>query len=348
MILIGLTYGLLPHGDHSMGWTGPWVLFELGAGVALLVAFAIVERRTADPMFNLDLFQIRAFTAGNAAGWLSSIGRGGLQFMLIIWLQGIWLPLHGYSFERTPLWAGIYMLPLTFGFLVAGPVSGWLSDRYGARPFATGGMLTAAASFALLMLLPANFAFPLFAALLLLNGLGMGLFAAPNTTAIMNSVPARQRGAASGMRATFQNTGMVLSIGVFFSLMIVGLSSSLPPTMDAGLRANGVSPAAAQQIAHLPPVGSLFAAFLGYNPVEKLLDSQAAAGVSDAQWHTLTGKTFFPHLIAGPFMHGLRIALTASLLMCLIAAWASWMQGTRYVHAEIEQLEPVPEVMIEA
>jgi MFS family permease len=260
------------------------------------------------------------------------MGRGGLQFMLIIWLQGIWLPLHGYSFERTPLWAGIYMLPLTAGFLVAGPVSGWLSDRYGARPFATGGMIVAGASFGLLMLLPANFKFPVFALLLLLNGVGTGLFAAPNTTGIMNSVPAHQRGAASGMRATFMNTGMVLSIGVFFSLMILGLSSSLPSSMSNGLRANGVAPATAVHIAHLPPVGSLFAAFLGYNPMQKLLGSQAAAGVNNTQWKTLTGKTFFPHLIADPFMQGLRIALTASLIMCLIAAWASWKRGTKYVH----------------
>jgi MFS family permease len=332
MILIGLTYGLLPHGTHNMGWTGPWVLFELIGGLLLLAAFCAIERRVREPMFRLDLFRIRAFTAGNMAGLLSSIGRGGLQFMLIIWLQGIWLPLHGYSFERTPLWAGIYMLPLTAGFLVAGPVSGWLSDRYGARPFATGGMLVAAASFALLMLLPANFGFPAFAVLLLLNGIGMGLFAAPNTTGIMNSVPARQRGVASGMRATFQNTGMVLSIGVFFSLMIVGLSASLPHTLSTGLEANGVPAATAAKIGHLPPVGSLFAAFLGYNPMRTLLGSQAAAGVSNSQWATLTGKTFFPHLIADPFMKGLRIAFTASLVMCLIAAWASWMRGGKYVH----------------
>src|SRR4051812_21549853 len=230
------------------------------------------------------------------AGLLSSIGRGGLQFMLIIWLQGIWLPLHGYSFERTPLWAGIYMLPLTGGFLLARPLSGWLSDPHRAPPLATGGMLVAALSFGLLMLLPANFGFPIFAVLLLMNGVGMGLFAAPNTTGVMNSVPARQRGAASGMRATFQNTGMVLSIGVFFSLMILGLSSTLPSSMSTGLRENGVAPATAERISHLPPVGSLFAAFLGYNPMEKLLGSQEAAGVNDVQWKTLTGKTFFPHL----------------------------------------------------
>ena len=224
-----------------MGWTGPWVLFEIIGGAALLVVFGFIERHVKDPMFDLDLFRIRAFTMGNLASFLSSIGRGGLQFILIIWLQGIWLPLHGYSFDRTPLWAGIYMLPLTGGFLIAGPLAGWLSDHYGARPFTTGGMLVAAASFGLLMTLPANFGFPAFGALLLMNGIGMGLFAAPNMAGIMNSSPPDKRGAASGMRATFQNSGMVLSVGVFFSLMIVGLASTLPHSMAVALQANGVS-----------------------------------------------------------------------------------------------------------
>jgi len=331
MILIGLTYGLLPHAGHAMGWDGPWVLFEIVGGVALLFLFAWIETRVEDPMFQLDLFRIRAFSMGNIAGLLSAIGRGGMQFVLIIWLQGIWLPLHGYSFERTPLWAGIYMLPLTGGFLIAGPLAGWLSDRYGARPFATGGMLIAAASFGLLTFLPADFSFPIFAALLLMNGIGMGLFAAPNMTGIMNSVPPENRGAASGMRATFQNCGMVLSVGVFFSLLIVGLSATLPHAMATALHANGVAPAKAQQIASLPTVGSIFAAFLGYNPMQKLLGSASQAGVSRAQFHQITSKTFFPHLIANPFMHGLQIAFLASMIMCLIAAAASWMRGGRYV-----------------
>jgi MFS family permease len=315
-----------------MGWTGPWVLFELLGGVVMLLIFGYIETKVPDPMFRLDLFKIRAFWTGNVASLLSSIGRGGLQFMLIIWLQGIWLPLHGYSFERTPLWAGIYMLPLTAGFLVAGPLSGYLSDKYGARPFATGGMIVAAASFGLLSFLPANFSFPIFGFLLLLNGIGMGLFAAPNTTGIMNSLPASQRGAGSGMRATFMNSGMVLSIGLFFTLMVLGLAASLPHTMSAGLQANGVPAATATQVAKLPPVGSLFSAFLGYNPMQKLLGSAAAAHVSTAQFATITGKRFFPNLISGPFMKGLRITLWASFAMMLIAAWASWMRGAKYVH----------------
>jgi EmrB/QacA subfamily drug resistance transporter len=328
-ILVGITYGLQPSGGHSMGWTSPWVLSELIGGVALLVTFAVVETRTTDPMFDVSLFRVRAFTAGNVASLLSSIGRGGLQFMLIIWLQGIWLPLHGYNFEETPLWAGIYMLPMTAGFLIAGPTSGWLSDRYGARPFATGGMITAAASFGLLMLLPADFAFPSFALLLLLNGLGMGLFAAPNTTGIMNSVPPRRRGVASGMRATFQNTGMVLSIGVFFSLMIVGLAATLPSTMRDGLEAHGVPPATAERIAEEPPVGTLFAAFLGYNPMETSIPPATLEAMNPSDRATVTGKTFFPQLIADPFTDGLRIAFTSSLIMCLIAAAASWLRGGR-------------------
>src|SRR6059058_3798714 len=238
-VLVGITYGIQPYGGHTMGWTSPLVLGLIGGGLAVLAVFCVIETRVAEPMFRLALFKIRPFTAGNLASLLSGLGRGGLMFTLIIWLQGIYLPIHGYGFSQTPLWAGIAMLPLTIGFLVAGPVSGWLSDRFGARPFATGGMVVAAASFALLMALPADFGYASFALLLLTNGIGMGLFAAPNTTGIMNSVPAGQRGAASGMRATFQNTGMVLSIGLFFSLMIVGLSASLPNTMRTNLVAQG-------------------------------------------------------------------------------------------------------------
>jgi MFS family permease len=336
MILVGITYGIQPYGHHTMGWTSPWVLFELIGGVALLLAFCLLETKVEDPMFHLDLFRVRAFSMGNLASLLGSIGRGGLQFMLIIWLQGIWLPLHGYSFESTPLWAGIYMLPITVGFLLAGPVSGWLSDRYGARPFATGGMALAAVSFGLLMTLPANFGYPGFAALLLTNGIGFGLFAAPNTTGIMNSVPARQRGAASGMRATFMNCGMVLSIGVFFSLMIVGLANVMPHTMYNGLVANGVPPQTAHAVASLPPVGSLFAAFLGYNPMQKLLGPRVLGALPASNAAHVTGKAFFPQLISGPFIHGLRIAFTASLLMCLVAAAASWLRGGKYVHVEDE------------
>jgi MFS family permease len=317
-----------------MGWGSPVVLAELLGGLALLAAFVVIEMRVEEPMFNLSLFRIRAFLAGNVANFLISIGRGGLQFMLIIWLQGIWLPLHGYNFVDTPLWAGIYMLPLTLGFLVAGPISGWLSDRYGARLFGTLGAAVSALSFGLLILLPADFAFPVFGALLLLNGIGVGLFTAPNTTAIMNSVAPTERGAASGMRATFQNSAQVLSIGLFFSLMVVGLASTLPATMSAGLHANGVPLATASKLAHLPPVGLLFAAFLGYNPIQKLLGPHVLAGLTHQQTQTLTGRSFFPHLISGPFIDAMAIVFVAAMVMCMIAAVASWSRGPARIHSD--------------
>jgi MFS family permease len=301
--------------------------------VALLVAFRMIETRVAEPMFQLALFRNRAFATGNLAALLMAIARGGLQFMLIIWLQGIWLPLHGFSYEQTPLWAGIYMLPLTVGFLVAGPVSGYLSDRFGARLFSTAGLLLVAASFIGLLVLPVVFPYPLFALLLLISGIGQGMFSAPNTSAIMSSVPVDQRGVASGMRSTFQNSGTSLSIGVFFSLMIAGLAVTLPQTLSGGLQSHGVSASVATGVAQLPPVSTLFAAFLGSNPVAHLLGpSDALARLSPADVHALTGQHFFPQLISGPFHHGLVIVFSVATAMALIAAIASALRGGRYFH----------------
>jgi MFS family permease len=332
-VLVGITYALQPYGSSAMGWGNPLVIGLLAGGIAMLAGFVAVELRSPQPMFDPRLFRIRAFAAGNVASLLSSIGRGGLMFMLIIWLQGIWLPLHGYSFEDTPLWAGIYMLPLTAGFLAAGPASGFLSDRFGARPFATGGMLMAALTFGLLMLLPVNFGYGWFALLLLCNGLAMGLFAAPNTAGIMNAVPANRRGVASGMRSTFQNAGMTLSIGLFFSIMVAGLSGSLASSLSHGLTAAGLSPGAAAQVAGLPPVSVLFAAFLGYNPMQTLL-GPALHALSPAKQAVITGHAFFPGLISGPFHHGLSVVFTFALFVCLVAAAASWLRGGSAPRAE--------------
>ncbi len=326
-VLVGITYALQPYGGSSMGWLSPLVLVLLVGGAATLVAFVVVETKADEPMFDMRLFRIRAFAAGNIAGLLASIGRGGLMFMLIIWLQGIWLPLHGYNFVDTPLWAGIYMLPLTVGFLIAGPASGYLSDRFGARPFATGGMIAAAVTFGLLMLLPVNFSYLWFALLLMANGLSMGLFAAPNTAGIMNAVPPNRRGVASGMRSTFQNAGMTLSIGLFFSIMVIGLSTSMPTALTHGLTAQGVPSSAAAKIADLPPVSVLFAAFLGYNPMKSLL-GPALSTLSPAHQAVLTGHTFFSNLIAAPFDSGLKIVFTFALIMCVVAAGASWLRGS--------------------
>ncbi len=333
-VLAAITYGIQPYGGHTMGWTNPWVAGGLVGGVVLLVVFCVVETRVAEPMFAMGLFKIRAFWAGNLAGLLASISRGGLQFMLIIWLQGIWLPLHGYDFADTPLWAGIYLLPLTIAFLIVGPLCGSLSDRFGARTFATGGLLLTAASFVGFMLLPVDFNYWAFAALLVLNGIGSGMFSAPNTTAIMNSVPAAQRGAASGMRATFFNSGTSLSIGVFFSLMIAGLAANLPATLYSGLTAHGIAGDVATGVANQPPVGSLFAAFLGENPIQHLVGTDALRSVSAANRATLTGHQFFPDLISGPFHDGLVIVFGMATVMSIIGAVASLARGTRYVHVD--------------
>jgi MFS family permease len=335
MVLVGVTSGLQPYGGSAMGWGNPFVIGLVGGGLLILGLFVYWEMRTTDPMFHLDLFRIRAFTLGNIAGLLGSVARGGLQFMLIIWLQGIWLPLHGYDYTQTPLWAGIYLLPLTIGFLLAGPISGMLSDRYGARPFATGGMVLSALSFALLLLLRADFAYPVFALIIFLNGVGSGLFAAPNTAAIMNSVPARDRGVASGIRVTFMNVGMPLSIGLFFTLMIVGLNSTVPPALYGGLTANGVPAPIAHHLAGLPPISYLFASFLGYNPLQTLL-GPVLGQVSAAAAARLTGSTFFPSLISTPFQHGLVLVLSFSIAASLVAAVASALRGGRFVHEDAD------------
>ncbi len=327
-ILVGITYGLLPYGGHPMGWTNPWVLTAMFGGLATLVVFGFVETRVAEPLFRLSLFRIRAFVAGNIANLMMALGRGGMQFMLIIWLQGIWLPLHGYSFSRTPLWAGIYLVPLTVGFLVSAPLSGVLSDRFGAKAFTTGGALLSALSFLLLVFLPVNFPYLGFALIIALNGFGGGLFASPNRAEMMNSVPADQRGVAGGMIATFQNTAFVLSIGIFFSLMVAGLSSKLPSAMSSGLIAQGVPTAAAHQISHLPPIGVLFAAFLGYNPMQQLL-GPLLAHLPAGHAAYVTGRQFFPQLINHPFHDGLGVAFGFAIAANVIAAIASLLTGPR-------------------
>jgi MFS family permease len=327
-VMVGITYGIQPYGHDSMGWTSPVVLGEIIGGVVLLIVFAVIETHIADPMFRLGLFKIREFAAGNVAGLLVSIARGGIQFMLIIWLQGIWLPLHGYSYSQTPLWAGIFLLPMTAGFLVSGPTSGILSDKFGSRGIATSGMAVFAASFVALMLMPVNFPYWLFALLVALNGIGSGMFASPNTSSIMGSVPAEERGAASGMRSTFQNSGTALSIGVVFTLMIAGLSSSLPRTLFDGLTKLGVPSGVAHQVSSLPPVSSLFASVLGVNPIQHLLaPTGVLSHLSASSRAALTGRSFFPSLLQGPFHSGLIVVFSVSAGLSVLAGLASLLRG---------------------
>src|ERR1700733_1570437 len=342
LLMVAVTYGIRPYGGAPTGWGSPRVLVLLAASVTSLVAFATIELRVAEPMFRLALFKIRAFTFGSLSTFLAAIARGGLMFMLIIWLQGIWLPEHGYSFTETPLWAGIYMLPLTLGLLIVGPLSGLLSDRFGARPFATGGMLGAALSFALLMLLPTDFDYWVFALILFLNGASMGLFASPNRAAVMNSLPAADRGAGGGMNQTFQNSAQVLSIGIFFTLLIVGLASSLPAAMSSGLHAHGISAGVAHRVGQTPPISILFAAFLGYNPIQHLAGVHALQALPGHAHALLTGAGFFPHLISVPFRDGLHTAFAFAIVACLVAAAASFLRGGQYHHADEPAQEAEP------
>ena len=332
LVLVGFTYAIQPYGGASMGWGSPWVLGEIAGGLVLLGIFIVVERRVPDPMFRLELFRIRMFAAGNIAGFLSSLARGGLQLILIVWLQGIWLPLHGYTFEDTPLWAAVYMLPMTAGFLLAGPLSGMLSDRYGARYFSTGGMLITAAAFLGFLMLPADFEYAPFALLLLMLGIGMGAFASPNTASIMNAVPPEHRGASSGMRATFQNVASSLSLTLIFTLVVAGLSASLPGALFGRLTAAGIPSSVATQISGIPPVGALFSAFLGYNPMASLIPPSVLAGLPAAARATVLSNSFFPQLLAGPFHDGLQIAFSVCIVLSLGAAAASWLRGRRYIH----------------
>jgi MFS family permease len=343
-ILTGIVYSLLPYGGHPTGWTNPWVLTGIFGGIAVLVLFGWVETKVAQPMFRLSLFKIKAFTAGNIAAMLGALGRGGLQFMLIIWLQGIWLPQHGYSFSRTPLWAGIYMIPLTIGFLLLGPISGALSDRYGARILATGGLLLSGAAFLLLELLPINFSYIWFAALIFMFAVGMGMFFAPNQAAVMNSLPPDQRGAGAGMLNTFQNSASVLSMGLFFTVVTLGLAARLPSALYKGLTQAGVAPGPAHLVANEPPIGSLFSAFLGYNPIQELLGPTGALKTLPAhQVAYITGRSFFPQLIEQPFAHGMHLAFTFAAIATAIAIVASAIRPKLYMHAN----EPLAQALAE-
>ena len=340
LLMVAVTYGIRPYGSHATGWASPRVIGLLVAGVVCLAAFLIIEHRVKDPMFRLPLFRIRAFSFGTASTFLSAVARGGLMFMLIIWLQGIWLPQHGYAFADTPLWAGIYILPLTVGMLFAGPISGYLSDRFGARPFASGGMVGAAISFALLDLLPIDFPYPLFALILAFNGISMGMFASPNRAGVMNSLPRRDRGAGGGMNQTFQNSAQVASVGIFFTLMIAGLTATLPTAVASGLRAHGVAAAVAAHVARLPAISVLFAAFLGYNPVQHLLGAHVVAHLSAHDQALVMGRSFFPHLISAPFKNGLHETFLFAIVACLLAAAASLLRGGRYHFADEPSAQP--------
>jgi EmrB/QacA subfamily drug resistance transporter len=329
LILVGITYGLTPYGSSPMGWGNPWVMAALFSGAALLFAFPFIERRVVDPMFNISLFKNRQFATANIATFLSSISRGGVMVMLVVLLQGIWLPLHGYSYDSTPFWAGIFMLPMSIGIALTGPLSGWLSDKHGARVLATVGMIITGAAFLVFTLLPANFEYFPFAIILLVLGIGNGIFMSPNMASVMNSCPPEHRGAASGMRATLQNCGQTISQAIFFAIIIISLNATLPVALSASVASTGAPPQIAAAFSHTPASGALFGAFLGYNPIRTLLQGMGplVAGLPQNTVDTLTSQTFFPNAIAAPFMTALTIAFIFAAILCFLAAVFSGLRG---------------------
>ena len=337
LLLVGITYGLVPYGSSPMGWGSPWVIAALASGSALLIAFPFIERKVPDPLFRLDLFKIRMFSMGNFAGFLGAMARGGVMIMLIVLLQGIWLPLHGFRYEDTPFWAGIFMIPMSLGIALTGPISGWLSDKHGARTLATAGMVITGAAFLAFALLPVNFDYLPFAVVLFVMGIGNGIFFSPNMASIMNSVPPEHRGAASGMRATLQNCGQTISQGIFFAIIIISLSVTLPGALSSAVTIAGAPAQVGQVFASTPASGALFGAFLGYNPVGTILLGLPHALVSSIPATTytyITGTVFFPTAISSPFMGALREAFYMGALMCFVAAVCSALRGKKYVDGE--------------
>jgi len=336
LLLVGVTYGLLPYGSNPMGWTNPWVITSMALGLISMILFLIVENRVESPMFRLDLFKNKSFAYANVAGLLGALGRGGMMFMLILLLQGIWLPLHGYSYSSTPFWAGIYMLPLTAGIIIMGPISGVLSDKYGPRWIATGGMIIVTIAFLVLAALPYNFTFIEFALALFLMGIGGGMFGSPNSASIMNSVPPEDRGVASGMMYTIMNTSFTASMAIFFTIVIIGITQRFPEAMTTSLANIGASQLA-PILSNLPPTAALFSAFLGSNPVNAVLSALPAplvAMIPHSTFNTLTGTTWFPDTLANAFLPSLKTSFYIGALLSAIAALLSALRGAKYVHGD--------------
>lgn len=343
-LLISLTYGLVPYGHSTMGWSNPYVIGGLSFAVAMLVAFPFVEMRVEDPMFRLELFKRRIFAAGNLADLLASLARGGVSLMLIILLQAVWLPLHGVSYQDTPFWAGIYMVPFSLGIVFMGPLSGYLSDRYGARGFSTLGMVIAGCALLAISTLNFDFAYLSFAASIFTLGIGMGMFSSPNVTSIMNSVPPQNRGAASGMRTTLLNTGSVIGTSIIFTLVTLSLSGNLPGYLASAAASAGAPQLGVSVFQQIPPTSALFAAFLGYNPMQSLLNSlptSVTSTLSQGAVATLTSNTWFPNAFAPAFMASLRTAIYFNAAFAFGAALASVVRGKKYIYGLKEEEEEV-------
>ncbi|ACP47001.1 major facilitator superfamily MFS_1 [Sulfolobus islandicus Y.G.57.14] len=333
-ILLGITYGILPYGSQVTGWANPFVISGIVVGVGMFIGFLIVESRVKDPMFRIELFKIRAFTSSAISIILAQLAFGGLQLMLVLLLQAIWLPLHGYSYEVTPFWAGVYLLPLLAGFGIMGSIAGRLADRYGARSLATIGLLIMGIGILMLTTLPYNFNYVEFALIIFFIGIGNGLFVSPNMTALMNASPPQHRGSASGIRAMLTNTGSTLSIGIFFTIVIDTLYISLPPVLTSALTAAG-APQLVPILSKIPPTAAIFASFLGYNPVSTVLSQLPTSLVNTipaSTIATITGTHWFPNVIAPPFMNALRISFYVAASLVFLATIVSALRGKTMIY----------------
>ena len=334
LLLIGVTYGLIPYGNNPMGWNNPWVIASMSLGLISLILFPIIETRVESPMFNLNLFKIKSFTFGILATLLSGLARGGAMILIIILLQGIWLPLHGYSYASTPFWAGVYLMPLIIGMIVMAPISGILSDKYGPRWIATTGMALVTLSFLLLIAIPSNFSYLELGLILLVMGIGNGMFGSPNNASIMNSVSAEDRGVASGMMFTMFNTATPASIAIFFTIVVIGLTQRFPEAMTSSLASIGAVQLA-PIISNIPPTGALFSALLGYNPVAGILSTLPAplvALIPHSTLNTLTSTTWFASTFENAFIPSLKISFYIAAIISAIAAILSALRGEKYIH----------------
>ena len=327
ILLLGVTYGLIPYKSSSMGWGNPWVLLALIIGTAMLIAFPFIERKVKQPMFRLGLFKIRGFALGSFASMITGMGMMGIMFMIILLLQGIWLPLHGYSYSSIPFWAGIFMLPMTVGMAIFGPVGGKLSDKHGSKVVATVGLIISALAILFLTTISANFFYAEMAVLLFVFGAGYGMFNAPNASALMSSVPPEDRGVASGMFSTLRNVGSTASMGIFFTILIVAMTGVLPHSLFSGLTSAGVNTSVAKSLSSLPPTDAIFSALLGINPVSELITLlHISSQISPSALSAISATKWFPGIFAPAFMSSLRKVFYVALTITLIGTMISYMR----------------------
>lgn len=326
VILLGVTYGITPYGASIMGWGNPLVLLSIIGGSALLVIFVLWERKANNPMLDLHMFRFRNFSIGSITGFISAMSIMGLLYMLTLLFQGIWLPLHGYSFSITPLWAGIYMLPMTISMGVFGVVAGKLSNKTRIKWFTVFGLILSGMSLFFLSLLPYNFKYYQMMIMLVIFGMGYGLFNSPNIASVMSSVPPQDRGSASGMLNNMRNTGYVASMGVFFSILISGLSSNLPASLSNALNKAGAS-SVSGTVSKMPPSVAIFGSFLGINPVSHFIPP--VNNLSSSTISLIEGNTWFSQAFSMPFMSSLDTVYYVSGAIAIVAGLISVLRTNR-------------------